>query len=204
MTTTAEDYIRRVLDRLPRAWPGRSRIEADLRLHLAELLEETSSPAAAVERMGPPERVAAELLSQIPLSPASYSRRFFGFVLDVVFIVLPLVPLFVLAVHWQEMYPDGRSPYLPLAVAVSVLLGALALAYFPALEAIYGQTPGKRIVGTCVVREDGSRVGWVAAILRRLPFFMNFFPIDALFVFFTRHRQRAFDKVAGTLVIRCR
>jgi uncharacterized RDD family membrane protein YckC len=52
-----------------------------------------------------------------------------------------------------------------------------------------------------VVREDGSRAGWVAAIIRRIPFFMNFFPIDALFVFFTERRQRAFDKVAGTVVI---
>jgi uncharacterized RDD family membrane protein YckC len=54
------------------------------------------------------------------------------------------------------------------------------------------------------VREDGSRIGWGAAILRRLPFFMNFFPIDAAFIFFTARRQRAFDKVAGTLVIGCR
>ncbi|MFN2441650.1 MAG: hypothetical protein ABR517_03095 [Thermoanaerobaculia bacterium] len=69
MRTTAEDYISAVLDRLPRAWSGRSRVEADLRLHFAELLEATSSPEAAVERMGPPERVAAELLTQIPLSP---------------------------------------------------------------------------------------------------------------------------------------
>jgi uncharacterized RDD family membrane protein YckC len=202
--TTAEDYISSVLDRLPRAWPGRARIEADLRLHFAELLEETNSQAAAIERMGPPERVAAELLTQIPLAPASYSRRFFGFVLDIAFILLPLLPLFILAVHWQEVYPDGRSPYAPLAIVVSLILGALAVAYFPALEAIYGQTPGKRIVGTCVVREDGSPVGWGAAIIRRLPFFMNFFPIDALFVYFTTRRQRAFDKVAGTLVIRCR
>jgi uncharacterized RDD family membrane protein YckC len=63
---------------------------------------------------------------------------------------------------------------------------------------------GKRLVGTCVVRDDGSRIGWGAAIIRRLPFFMNFFPLDAVFVFFTERRQRAFDKVAGTLVIGCR
>jgi uncharacterized RDD family membrane protein YckC len=91
-----------------------------------------------------------------------------------------------------------------MVLAIAIIVSLAAIAYFPLLEALFGRTVGKRIVGTCVVREDGSRVGWLAAIVRRLPFFMSFFPLDALFVFFTAQRQRAFDKVAGTLVIDCR
>jgi uncharacterized RDD family membrane protein YckC len=203
-TTSTEQYIRSVLDRLPRAWSARPRIEADLRLHMTELLEETRSEQVAIERMGPPERVAAEFLAQMPLVPTSLYRRFAAFVLDMLVIVLPFVPLIMLAVHWQNVYGDGIAPGRPLALAASVLLGLAAIAYFPALEALFGQTVGKRLVGTCVVRDDGSRIGWGAAIIRRLPFFMNFFPLDAVFVFFTERRQRAFDKVAGTLVIGCR
>jgi uncharacterized RDD family membrane protein YckC len=201
---TTEEYIRNVVDRLPRAWSGRGRIGADLRLHLAELVEETSSEGKAVERMGPPERVAAELLAQIPLVPTSLARRFAAFLIDMIVMVVPFLPLFSLAAHWQNVHGDGISPERPIALAAAILLGLAAIAYFPVLEALFGQTIGKRLVGTCVVRDDGSRVGWGAAILRRLPFFMNLFALDAVFVFFTRRRQRAFDKVAGTVVIGCR
>ncbi|HEX7704986.1 MAG TPA: RDD family protein [Thermoanaerobaculia bacterium] len=204
MTKMSEEYIQNVVNRLPRAWPARARIEADLRLHLSELLEETDSETVAIERMGPAEQVAADFIAQMPLSPASYSRRFAAFVVDMIVIILPFVPLIWLAVRWQTVYDDAVSPYAPLVIGISIALGLLALAYFPALEALFGQTVGKRLAGTCVVREDGSRAGWTAAIIRRLPFFMNFFPIDALFVYFTKRRQRAFDKVAGTLVITCR
>jgi uncharacterized RDD family membrane protein YckC len=204
LTREAEAYVQEVVARLPRWFPARDRIEADLRNHLAELQVEDRSATTAVERMGPPERVAAEMLAAVPLIPASLSRRFLAFVLDLVIIVIPFLPMFYLAVVWQEEYAGGTHPMAPLVIGLSIILGLLAIGYFPVLEAVYGQTLGKRLVGTGVVREDGSRIGWVAAILRRLPFFMNFFPIDALFVFFTARRQRAFDKVAGTLVIGCR
>jgi uncharacterized RDD family membrane protein YckC len=203
LTREAETYLQEVVARLPRWFPARDRIESDLRNHLTELLAEDRS-ATAIERMGPPERVAAEMLAAVPLIPASLSRRFLAFVIDVVAIVLPFLPPVFLAALREEELAGGTHPLAPLVMVVAIVLGLLAIGYFPVLEAVYGQTLGKRLVGTGVVREDGSRIGWGAAILRRLPFFMNFFPIDAAFVFFTARRQRAFDKVAGTLVIGCR
>jgi uncharacterized protein len=196
-----EAYIREVIDRIPRAMPGRARIEADLRLHIEELMAE--APGGDVrERMGPPGEVAAEFLAHLPLTPASHGRRFVAFVVDVAVIVLPFVPLFVMASAggWDA----AANPATPFIVVAAVVVGLVGILYFPVFEAVWGQTLGKWLVGICVVREDGSRAGWLAAVLRRLPFFMNFFPIDALFVFFTERRQRAFDRVAGTLVVGCR
>jgi uncharacterized RDD family membrane protein YckC len=196
---TAEEYIREVVDRIPRAMPGRARIEADLRLHIAELMAEEPSGSSALARMGPPEEVAAEFIAQLPLVPAAHGRRVLAFAIDVVVMTLPFLPLIWLAVIWGAGHPD-----VPFITMNALIVGSLAIAYFPVLEAIWGQTLGKHLVSICVVREDGSRAGWGAAIIRRIPFFMNFFPIDALFVFFTERRQRAFDKVAGTVVIGCR
>lgn len=71
-------------------------------------------------------------------------------------------------------------------------------------EAIWGQTIGKHVLGLCVVKEDGERVGWVAAIVRRLPWYVGLFWLDAVFALFTERRQRAFDLAAKTLVIDAR
>jgi uncharacterized RDD family membrane protein YckC len=198
-TRNAEEYLREVMDRIPRALPGRSRMESDLRLHLADLLADDPTGVSPEERMGPAEQVAAEFLAQFPIRPCGHGRRLAAFVLDLLIILIPYVPLAALAIRWQ----DGH-PALPLLIALSLLIGALTLVYFPLLEAVWGQTLGKRLMGICVVGEDGSRAGWGAVLIRRIPFIGNFFPIDALFVFFTARRQRAFDKVAGTLVVDCR
>jgi uncharacterized RDD family membrane protein YckC len=194
-----EAYVRDVLDHLPRAVPGRARIEADLRLHIAEMMAEGAPEATAVERMGPPQEVAAAFLAQFPLVPAPHGRRFVAFLVDVAVVIAPFVPLVWLSLAWGDQHPG-----VPVLALLSIIPGILGIAYFPVMEALWGQTLGKRLVGICVVREDGSRARWGPALLRRLPFFMNFFPIDALFVYFTERRQRAFDKVAGTLVVACR
>ena len=41
------------------------------------------------------------------------------------------------------------------------------------------------------------------AIVRRIPFFLEFFWIDAIVAIFTERKQRAFDLVAGTIVVHC-
>jgi uncharacterized RDD family membrane protein YckC len=195
----AEEYLRDVMDRVPRPLPGRARMEADLRLHLADLLADDPTGASPEERMGRAEQVAAEFLAQFPVRPCGHGRRLAAFMIDLLVILIPYVPLFALAVRWQ-----GGHPAVPLLIAVSLLMAALTVVYFPLLEAVWAQTLGKRLMGICVVREDGSRAGWGPVLIRRIPFIGNFFPIDALFVFFTARRQRAFDKVAGTLVVDCR
>jgi uncharacterized RDD family membrane protein YckC len=192
-----ERYVRQVMKRLPRTLPARSRIEADLRLHLSDLVAEERSMAAVVERMGPPEQVAADFLGQVPLAPAPHGRRFLAFGVDLALVAALLVPPSLAAVPWLRGLP------LDTVITLATVGGGLGMfLYYVVPEAIFGRTLGKTLAGICVVREDGSSVGWWPALLRRIPFIGNFFPIDALFVLFTERRQRAFDKVAGTLVIR--
>ena len=74
--------------------------------------------------------------------------------------------------------------------------------YFPILEGRFGQTLGKRLLGIRVLHESGLPIGFKEAILRRLPFYFDFWPIDGLFVLFTAKKQRAFDIVARTVVVR--
>jgi uncharacterized RDD family membrane protein YckC len=178
-----ESYVSEVMKRLPRTLPARRRIEADLRLHLSDLVAEERTMPAVVERMGPPEQVAAELLAQVAV--------------DLALVAALLVPPSLAAVPWLRGLP--LDTVITLATVVSGLVMFLC---YVVPEAIYGQTLGKALAGICVVREDGSRAGWWPALIRRISFIGNFFPIDALFVLFTERRQRAFDRVAGTRVIR--
>lgn len=97
-----------------------------------------------------------------------------------------------------------------LMVIFSMMIGltlisalVLSIVYFPLAEAIWGTTVGKRIMGLCVVAQNGTRVTWGKAIVRRIPFYFEFFWLDALFALIGQRRQRAFDRVAGTWVVRC-
>ena len=91
---------------------------------------------------------------------------------------------------------------LGLLMLFGISVPIMSIAYFPVLEKLYGQTLGKWAMGIVVVRENGGTLRWRDAIIRRIPFVFEFFWLDALFALFTAQRQRAFDFVASTLVVR--
>ena len=68
-----------------------------------------------------------------------------------------------------------------------------------------GCTPGKRLLGLCVVHEDGTPVGWGASLLRNLLRFVDMLPLGyccGLLASLASPRfQRLGDLAAGTLVI---
>jgi uncharacterized RDD family membrane protein YckC len=157
----------------------------------------TSEPPEA--RMGPADEVAREFLAQLRLTPAPHARRFAAFLIDGAILTMLMLPLALWAKPWLEQVPLDQ-----VIRGAALVSATLVFVYFVIPEALTGQSFGKRILRLCVVREDGTRSGWLPALLRRISFIGNFFPIDAVFVFFTRRHQRAFDKVAGTLVVTCR
>ena len=93
-----------------------------------------------------------------------------------------------------------------------VLVGILAaffvfLGYGFVLEAVWdGQTLGKRLVGIRVVKEDGSDVGPGAALVRNLPSIVSLswlaYLVALLSMAMSDKRQRLFDLLAGTVVVR--
>ena len=82
----------------------------------------------------------------------------------------------------------------------------IALAYYIVMEAQFGATIGKRLVGLKVVKLDtGAPVDWQAAIVRnvlRLVDGLFFYLVGAIAVWTSGKKQRLGDRIAGTVVIR--
>ena len=204
---TIDAYVRDVLKHIPRCLPDRRRIEADLRSHLADRIEAGEAIEQAVARMGAAEEVAREFLAQIELTPAPLPRRFGAFLIDLslgLLVAAPLVPLLMWLVLGEpvDMPSIGSTILLFMAMALGGAVLLLSMVYFPIAEALFGQTLGKHLLGLCVTKDNGERVGWIDAIVRRIPWYVELFWLDAIFALFTDRRQRAFDLVAGTIVVR--
>ena len=84
----------------------------------------------------------------------------------------------------------------------------VALVYYIVLEAGFGTTLGKRLIGLSVVRlEGGSPIDWQASIVRnvlRLVDGFLFYLVGAIAVWTSDKKQRIGDRVAGTVVVRTR
>lgn len=195
-------YVREVLSHIPRTSHDRQQIEADLRAHLAERIEAGNSVAAAIAAMGDPKAVAASYLGDRPLHYAPYGRRFMAAMIDFALIALGgIVPLGILV--W--IFSGGEWPLWTLGLALATIISWVitSMIYFPVAEAVFGQTVGKWLFGLTVVTESGLAIGAKEAVIRRLPYiFQMVVWLDAIFIFVGQKRQRAFDHVAGTVVVR--
>lgn len=207
----AERYITTVMQMMCAPEPDRSRIETDLREHLKESAPEETDWERLVERMGDPREIAAEFMSQVPLVYAGFWRRLAAFVLDMAIIVFLggiTAGLCILLSNVVPQHPATVWDHLWGAFLILVILvGANAcitmiLAYFPLLEGRFGQTLGKRVFHLRVLSEEGLPANYWQAILRRLSFYFEIWPIDALFIPFSAKRQRGFDTLAKTIVVR--
>lgn len=220
---TINEYVGAVEHHLPRWIDQRWAMISDLRGHLADRVAAGEDEAEVVASMEPPEEYAVALVSDVPLHPASLGRRVGAFLLDAA-LGLPLVLALFFGSLWLASvtvsgWPAGMgafwitsmrdmvvlAPWVILVLVAgffAVTAPVLSVIYFPLAEAVWGTTVGKHLLGLCVVAENGTRVTWGKAIIRRIPFYFEFFFVDALFAPFTKRRQRAFDLVARTLVIR--
>ena len=86
--------------------------------------------------------------------------------------------------------------------ALSALL--VIIGYYVFLEGHFGCTAGKKIMGLCVLRTDGTKIGYKEAILRNLSKYINnLIVIDTLImlIFFYKEKQRGLDRMADTIVV---
>ncbi len=65
-----------------------------------------------------------------------------------------------------------------------------------------GQTFGKRQYGLYVVQENGAPITLGQSVVRQLSLLFQVVWIDAMFVLFTERRQRAFELLSKTRVVR--
>jgi uncharacterized RDD family membrane protein YckC len=148
---------------------------------------------------------------------AGIGSRFIGALVDVILLGIALAVLNILAVvglsrlepPGPSVAPDDVSEWaVGVAIALYALLNfGLIWGYFIAFELLHnGQTPGKRVAGTRVVRTDGNPAGVLEIVIRNLVRIIDFLPggygVGLITMFVNRQARRLGDLAAGTLVIK--
>jgi uncharacterized RDD family membrane protein YckC len=187
-----DDYIARVLDRLPPGSEIRSPVEMELRSHIAERVAHGHSVDEALRQLGDPAALAESYLAAVPLVTPRLWPRFAAKLVDFVLIIAAFAPLV-----WLVMTMD-RAWLLVLCILFMV---AVMPGYPIVAEYRFGQTVGKHVFNLCVVRESGARISLGQSFVRQLPAFFQVFWVDAFFVLFTEKRQRAFELLSKTRVV---
>lgn len=162
----------------------------ELRSHLMAALQ-AGRVDEVMAGFGTP-RDAARAFAHAPPA-ASLVRRVLAITLD--------YSIFAAALLLIAPAPDSEpTPQLIVSV-IGTILGWFFL--WLLMEWRTGRTPGKTAFGLRAVSEDGTALSFSQAVLRRLPLVFSgpLQVIDWAFVFFNPQRQRAFDKVAGTMVM---
>jgi len=207
----ADQYVQKVMELIYAPEKERARIQADLQSHLQEGLAGGEDMTALVERMGDPREVAAEFMAAVPLVYGGFGRRLAAFLVDMIVIILFGGLAAVLTISLSNIVPQHPAGLMENLIGGGIILLvlisanaciAMILVYFPLLEGRFGRTLGKRLFGLRVRSEDGLPASYGQAILRRLSFYFEILPIEALFIPFHPKRQRWFDLLAKTIVVR--
>lgn len=86
-----------------------------------------------------------------------------------------------------------------------VIFAIIAFGYFTVTEAIWGTSPGKRVMGLEVRSATGDRIGWRRSLIRNLVRFVDwipvFYPVGILSVAISGRDQRLGDRAAKTVVV---
>lgn len=193
---TADQYVQTVVDQVPRGLPLRDQIAMELRSLVAERIEHGQPLDAVLQQLGDPVTLAESYLAAVPLQSAGLFARFAAKLVDVAIIVA--IDLVVALILWMTL-PPFLVNFLPVICIAGCVLGFVT--YTVVAEYQWGRTLGKRLMGIRVVRESGARITLGQSMLRQLPFFGQFFFIDALFALFTERRQRAFELITKTRAV---
>jgi len=141
---------------------------------------------------------------------AGLGTRFVAVLIDhlLQILVTGLVGLIVsLTALGQDIVPPLKQSII-WAIAVGFILIFIALwGYFAIFETAWnGQTPGKRVAGIRVVRDDGTPISFLDAMVRNLVRVVDFLPgyytIGIIALFISPQNKRLGDYAAGTIVIK--
>jgi len=196
---TADVYVQSVMDRVPQGMPLRNQIAMELRSHIAERVEHGQALEDVLRQLGDPLTLAESYLSSVPLQSADALPRLLAKVIDGgVAIGLAVV---IGCGLWLTLPPHVA----PFALPVCMIVASFGFVLYTVFaEYAEGQTFGKRVMGLRVVTEAGARISLGQSMLRQLPFFAQFFFIDALFALFTDRHQRAFELLTKTRTVALR
>jgi uncharacterized RDD family membrane protein YckC len=203
MTMTADDYVERVLARLPHT-AIRGRVEMEVRALIADRIERGESMAEVERQLGDPAALADSYLAEQPMEAATFFARAIAKGIDLIAMeMLVALVATMLALSVIDVTSRTGQQFLPIFIACAI---AVSLLIWPAYTAISeyaaGYTLGKWLLGLRVVQESGAHITAGQAFVRQLALFGQVFIIDALFALFTEKHQRAFELASKTRVIR--
>ncbi|BCS31440.1 hypothetical protein TBR22_A06410 [Luteitalea sp. TBR-22] len=194
---TTDTYLDQVLAHLPPTTPQRQQIALELRGHIEERLAAGTPLDEVVRQLGAPDVLARSYLAGLPLTPADFGPRLVAKVFDAGAFILAAVVVGGSA--W--LYPrEGVAQVLMLLAIAIAAFGYVT--YTIIAEWRTGQTFGKRWFGLSVVQESGAPITLGQAVVRQLSTMLQVFWIDAMFVLFTERRQRAFELLSKTRVVK--
>ncbi|HMK45384.1 MAG TPA: RDD family protein [Methanocella sp.] len=217
-----EDWLKKVIRQMTMEKTERSEIEKELRSSLYEqseaiarergssmVMPEDVKKVCAAERSPDEIAVCYARTYLSSLERASFWRRAAAYSIDLIVTLITLIAtLFVLTVFfpWLRQTPGPDSLR---GVIFTIAIIAYYTCYFIVQEGWFGRTIGKRVMGIKVLKTNAARIGFREALLRNLTTvigFPIFIVIDVLImlVFFQEEGQRAFDRVADTIVVRTR
>ena len=161
-------------------------------------------------RYQPPQSEVADVAVAEGEELASRGMRFGGAFIDGLFSSAVIFPFMYYTGIWSQVLQTGAYDF-----SVKVEIGFLGLVTFLVLQGYllhrYGQTIGKRIVGTRIVTVDDSRILplWKVFVLRylttsiagQIPYAGGVYGlVDVLFVF-RADKRCLHDLIAGTKVV---
>ena len=187
-------YINKVVARLPRAAALRTQVAMEVRSHIAERVDHGQTVDDALQQLGDPVALAESYLAAIPLVSAGFWERAAAKMLDLLAFTCVYVPI-----AW--LVSRIVSPHIVIIAAIALFAGGFCL-YTVVAEYRFGETIGKRLLKLRVVRESGGGISLGQAIVRQLPVFLQVGWIDIFFALFTERRQRAFEVLSKTRVVR--
>lgn len=164
---------------------------------------EPAGPAPGVRFAGHGARLGAYIIDAILV----------GVVVTVIVIALLIAAFgsidFTIRDDGEVVFGDTAAATASLGAFIlgSIVVSFLALLYFPFFWARGGQTPGMMVAGIRVVNDrDGSRIGWGAAILRLIGFWVStaVFYLGLVWILVDSRRRGWHDLIAGTCVISTR
>lgn len=200
--TPAWLYIEEVLACVP--FPEqRDRIERELFARL----DPGISVEQAIATYGHPRDVAEFYLASVPLESAPFLRRLAAAMIDLPSVIG--VGILIFYFLWKSLW-FGEQSFIasllignPLAVGLGFLtLMFMSPMYYIIAETWTGQSVGKAIMGLRTVRESGAKISVGQAIVRQIPLFFNFYVLDAVVALFTKRKQRLFELISKTRVVR--
>jgi uncharacterized RDD family membrane protein YckC len=133
----------------------------------------------------------------LPIEVPGILRRLAAFAIDFGIVYLLAVTL----VQPTSLFAGGGSVLDAVNLHHPLAIAAIFLLYFALPEAVFGQTPGKALLGVIVRDTEGRRVGIWAAILRNM-FKLNdiLLVVEAFVLLSTDSNRRLGDLAAGTVV----